>query len=123
MPLTTFAVDGNVRRAATCACWTNLVMQTASATCAHPSFTLCSMPVTASGAEAASAFLDTLAQLCTQSLVVTVEPRSGTSFDAVVLACDRRALLDERWSVARGVPSGELGLIDVDELDAVRVSY
>jgi hypothetical protein len=81
------------------------------------------MSLSVHGPDWAGEFLDVLSSLCSESLAVTVERRSGAPFDAVLLACDRRVLIYEDWSDALGMPTGELAVIDVDEIDAVRVSY
>lgn len=67
-------------------------------------------------------FFDVLVELCAGSLAATIEPRSRHNFDAVLLACDREVLIYEYWNRARGIPAGELGVIRVDDVAAIRVS-
>jgi hypothetical protein len=69
----------------------------------------------------ADLFHHLLTELCARTQVVTIEPAVGRPFDALLLACNRETLIYEGWSDAVG-PSGELALIDVREIDAVRVS-
>lgn len=62
-------------------------------------------------------------ELCCSSSVAVVEPRSGRPFSGVFLVCDQGVVIYERWNDALGMPSGDVGLIDIDDIDAVRVSY
>lgn len=64
-----------------------------------------------------------LSELCAWPRTVTIEPRSGGSFDVVVLGCDRQSLIYERWSDTLGIATGELGIIDVDDIRALSVRY
>jgi hypothetical protein len=66
------------------------------------------------------AVLSAVRECCEWSLVARIEPRSGTPFDGVFLVCDGHALIYELWSDDLGMPSGELGLIDLAEIASVR---
>lgn len=66
-------------------------------------------------------FFQTLSELCADSAAVTVEPRTGAPFAAVLLACSRSVVIYEHWSDAMGLPTGDLGSVLVAEIDAVRV--
>lgn len=72
--------------------------------------------------EPTDSFVDLLIELCADSVVVVVEPRSRHSFDAVLLACGRHVLIYEGWSRTDGLPTGELGVINVADVDAIRIS-
>jgi len=76
------------------------------------------MPSLPSRARTADGFLDVLSEFCAASVAVTVEPRWGRPFDAVLLACDRQAVAYECWSDDLGMPTGELAVIDAAEIDA-----
>jgi hypothetical protein len=78
---------------------------------------------TVADVEAKDEFLQCISDLCRLSSVVAVEPHSGSPFSAVFLVSDQRVLIYERWSDALGMPTGELGVIDIDEIGAILVSY
>jgi hypothetical protein len=80
------------------------------------------MPSIPPDAGSADTFFDVLSELCAWTPAVTIEPRSGPPFDAVLLACDPKSLVYERWSAALGAPTGELAVIDVDDIATVCVS-
>lgn len=44
------------------------------------------------------------------------------AFGAVLVACEVDALLYERWSDALGMSTGELALVGLEQIAAVRVS-
>ena len=79
--------------------------------------------VTVLGVQANDAFAQLLSELSAWTTVVTVEPRTGDSFDAVLLACSESVLLYERWNDAAGTPGGDLGTIGVADVVALRVRY
>ena len=62
-----------------------------------------------------------LSELCAWSTAVTIERRTGGSFDAVLLACGRSAVIYEHWSDEMGTPTGDLGVVGFEEIEAVRV--
>jgi hypothetical protein len=79
-------------------------------------------PRTVQVVELTDSFVDLLIELCADSVVVAVESRSRHGFDAVLLACDRQVLIYEGWSRSGGLPTGELGVINLDDVDAILVS-
>ncbi len=79
--------------------------------------------VTVLGVQPDDTFLQILSELCAWTTVVTVEPRTGDPFDAVLLACGESVLLFECWDGSAGTPGGDLGTIDVVDVVALRVAY
>ena len=79
--------------------------------------------LTVLGVDPSETFFQTLSELCVASTAVTIEPRTGAPFDAVLLACSRSVLVYEHWSDALGMPTGDLGAVRVAEIDVVRVPY
>ncbi len=79
--------------------------------------------VTVLGVQPDDTFIQILSQLCAWTTVVTVEPRTGGSFDAVLLACGESVVFYECWDGAAGTPGGDLGAIGVADIVALRVAY
>jgi len=78
--------------------------------------------VTVLGVQPDDTFIQILSDLCAWTTVVTVEPRTGDPFDAVLLACGETAVLYECWDGTAGAPGGDLGTIDVADVVALRVA-
>jgi hypothetical protein len=73
--------------------------------------------------EPSDAFYCILSELCAWSTAVTIERRTGGPVDAVLLACGRSAVIYEHWSDAMGTPTGDLGVVGFEEIEAVRVPF
>lgn len=67
------------------------------------------------------AFVRILSELCAGPTVVTIEPRRGAPFDAVLLACNETVVLYESWNTVAGMPTEKLATIGIDDIAAVRV--
>jgi len=68
----------------------------------------------------ADGFADALRTLCDRSLAVTIKHHSGERFGAVLVSAEGGVLIYERWDEATGLPSGEPGTVEVEEIAEVR---
>jgi hypothetical protein len=64
-------------------------------------------------------FLDVLGALCRDGVAVTIVPRAGEAFGAVLVALDGEALTYEAWDGVQ--PNGERRRLEIEVIDAVQV--
>lgn len=69
----------------------------------------------------ADGFAELLALLCHRTMAVTITLHSGQRFGAVLVSVDDGVLIYEHWDEVAGVPSGEPGTVEIDEIRQVRV--
>jgi len=55
-------------------------------------------------------------------LAVTITLHSGKRFGAVLVSAEDGVLIYERWDEATGLPSGEPGTVEIEEIAEVRVA-
>jgi len=69
----------------------------------------------------ADGFAEVLRSLCHQTPAVTITLHSDERFGAVLLSVDDGVLIYGHWDDAAGLPSGEPGTVNIEEISEVRV--
>jgi len=69
----------------------------------------------------ADGFADALRTLCDRSSAVTITQHAGKRFGAVLVSAEGGVLIYERWDEATGLPSGEPGTVEIEEIAEVQL--